>query len=126
VTYFFAITNLAGVFSAVLSYGISYMDGLGGLSAWRWVFLLEGLFTILFAGVVWYALPDYPQSPKSNRWFTVKEQEFLSARLTENQAQTGEKNFDWNQIKASLRDPKLWTFMLLQVLLHISIANSRV
>lgn len=31
-----AIGNCSGIVGALLAYGISYMNGLGGLSAWRW------------------------------------------------------------------------------------------
>lgn len=36
VTWFFAISSLAGIIGSLLTYAISYMNGIGGLSAWRW------------------------------------------------------------------------------------------
>jgi MFS family permease len=38
---FFAIQNAAGVVGSLLCYGISYMNGVHGLSAWRWYVPLE-------------------------------------------------------------------------------------
>lgn len=34
--YFFSAASVAGAFSGLLAYGISYMDGVGGLAGWRW------------------------------------------------------------------------------------------
>lgn len=43
VAIFFAGATLAGAFGGALAYGISKMDGIGGLEGWRWIFLLEGV-----------------------------------------------------------------------------------
>lgn len=34
--YFFSAASVAGAFSGLLAYGISFMDGVGGLAGWRW------------------------------------------------------------------------------------------
>lgn len=36
ITWFFAIQNAPGIVGSLLAYGISCMNGVGGLSAWRW------------------------------------------------------------------------------------------
>lgn len=36
VAWFFTIQNFSNVVGSLLCYGISYMNGVGGLSAWRW------------------------------------------------------------------------------------------
>ena len=84
ITWYFATSNLAGVIGSLLCYGLSYLNGVAGLSAWRWVYLLEGIGTIFFAGLVFWFLPDYPKSPRSDRFLTKREQEFIEARLPEN------------------------------------------
>ncbi|KAG6366085.1 hypothetical protein INS49_000261 [Diaporthe citri] len=78
IIWMFAFQNFSGIIGSLFTYGISYMDGLQGLSAWRWVFLLEGLGTILFSGIVYLVLPDYPKSPRSSSWLTPKEQDSSS------------------------------------------------
>jgi hypothetical protein len=65
------------------------------------VYLLEGLYTILLAGVVYLVLPDYPKSPRSSKWLTPREQEYLEVRLSENAPLTHEKAF--NKSKSSHR-----------------------
>ncbi|KAJ0384669.1 hypothetical protein COL922a_007883 [Colletotrichum nupharicola] len=119
VTWFFATSNLAGIIGSLLCYGIDYMNGIGGLSAWRWVYLLEGLATIVFSGAVFWYLPDYPKSPRSDRWFTKREQEFIEARLPENAPLTNDPDFSKKEIFAVLKTPLIWSFMLSQTLINI-------
>ena len=81
--------------------------------------MLEGIYTILLAGVVFYVLPDYPKSPRSSSWLTPREQEFISARLSENAPQTEEAAFSKKELLASLSDPRTDAFMLSQVLVNL-------
>jgi hypothetical protein len=41
VAVFFTSTGIAGAFSGVLAWGISFMDGKGSLEGWRWIFIIE-------------------------------------------------------------------------------------
>lgn len=38
---FFLIGSVASGFGGILAYGLSQMDGLGGLSGWRWIFIVR-------------------------------------------------------------------------------------
>lgn len=52
---------LSGAFSGLISAGIEGgMNGLGGLSSWRYLFLIEGALTVVAAVVSMFILPDYP------------------------------------------------------------------
>lgn len=53
------------------------LDGLGGLHGWQWMFLVEGLITILVGGLVWFALPS---KPADARWLTAEEAAVLRER----------------------------------------------
>ncbi|KAJ5899570.1 MFS general substrate transporter [Penicillium taxi] len=119
IMWMFAFSNCSGIVGSLIAYGISYMDGMKGLSAWQWVYLLEGILTILFSGVVYFVLPDYPKSPRSSSWLTPREQEYLEARLSENAPKTSDAAFSTSEVLASLRDPRIWSFMLSQTLINL-------
>jgi sugar phosphate permease len=52
---------LSGAFSGFISAGIQAgMDGLRGLEAWRWMFLIEGAITVVAGAIAIFVLPDYP------------------------------------------------------------------
>jgi hypothetical protein len=83
------------------------------------VYLLEGIYTILFAVVVYIFLPDYPKSPRSAKWLTPREQEYLELRLTSNAPKTHDAAFTKSEVLASLRDPRTYAFCLSQVFMNL-------
>ena len=62
---FFSAVALSGAFSGLLAAAIQQMDGIRGLRGWQWIFLLEGLFTVLFGFVVFFALPNDPHQVRT-------------------------------------------------------------
>jgi MFS family permease len=53
------------------------LQGTGGLFGWQWMFLVEGLITIVVAFFVWRMVPDRPADAP---WLTEREAEVLSDR----------------------------------------------
>ncbi|KAE8153085.1 major facilitator superfamily domain-containing protein [Aspergillus avenaceus] len=120
IMWMFGFQNTSGIVGSLLAYATSYMNGLCGMSAWRWVYLLEGLFTILFAGVIYLVLPDWTKSALTGKWLTEREQEYVEARLSENAPKTSDSDFSKDEVIASLNDPRTYAFMLSQVLVNFS------
>jgi MFS family permease len=112
----FGWQNCSGILGSVLAYGISFLDGKRGLSSWQWVYIIEGVATILFSGFIYWILPDWPKSERSKSWLTPREQEFLEARLSENAPRTHDALFNKEEIIASLTDLRTYAFMASQVL----------
>ncbi|WP_407548142.1 MFS transporter [Streptomyces sp. Pv4-95] len=54
------------------------LHGLGGLAGWQWMFLLEGLPTVLLAMAIPWLLTDRPEQAK---WLTPEERRLLSDRI---------------------------------------------
>ncbi|KAF4464301.1 high-affinity nicotinic acid transporter [Fusarium albosuccineum] len=119
--WFFGISNLSGIIGSLLCYGISYMDGSQGLSAWRWVYIIQGVLTILFAGIIFFVMPDFPKSPRSSSWLTKREREFIEARLPLNTPTTGDKNFDRKEVWHAFSSPVVWSFLLCQTFMNLSL-----
>ncbi|KAL7894418.1 major facilitator superfamily domain-containing protein [Trichoderma sp. TUCIM 5745] len=76
--FFYAAVSLAGAFSGLLAYAIQMMDGVAGLEGWRWIFILEGIFTVFLSFFIWSLLPD---SPSTAPFLTTEEREFIVLRL---------------------------------------------
>lgn len=57
---FFSMATVAGAFGGLLARGISEMDGVRGLGGWSWIFILEGIVTVLVAVWAYWAFNDYP------------------------------------------------------------------
>ncbi|CEI61621.1 unnamed protein product [Fusarium venenatum] len=59
---FFSASILAGAFSGLLAFAIAKMHDVGGLETWRWIFILEGLLTIVVGVVAKWWIPDWPET----------------------------------------------------------------
>lgn len=53
------------------------LNGVAGLRGWQWMFLTEGLVTMLVGILVWFTLPGRPADAK---WLTAEEAAVLSER----------------------------------------------
>ncbi|CAG7932935.1 unnamed protein product [Penicillium olsonii] len=67
-----------GAFSGLLAYVIAKMDGTAGYEGWRWIFIIEGLATILMAVACYTLLLDSPSL--SPGWLSPEEIRFLELR----------------------------------------------
>ncbi|OGM50859.1 putative MFS nicotinic acid transporter Tna1 [Aspergillus bombycis] len=85
---FFSAASIAGAFSGLLAYGIAKMDGVGGYAGWRWIFILEGLLTVIVAFIAPFAIHDFPETAK---FLTEEERNFVIHMLrTQNTGGTAE------------------------------------
>ncbi|KAH8812169.1 retrograde regulation protein 2 [Xylogone sp. PMI_703] len=104
---FYSVGQIASALSGLLAYAIGFMDGLGHLAGWRWLFLLEGLPAIILAWVALFGLPDYPQTA---RFLDAEERAFILQRLPA-AAPSGEKgSWDFNTLRVLFKDPTTYTF----------------
>jgi predicted MFS family arabinose efflux permease len=53
------------------------LDGVAGLQGWQWMFMLEGILTVLIGIATWFLLPE---TPKDARWLTSPEAEILTSQ----------------------------------------------
>ena len=53
------------------------MDGVGGLSNWRWVFILEGIVTIIVGISAYFLVADFPENAS---WLTEDERSWVLVR----------------------------------------------
>ncbi|KAF5704698.1 alternative sulfate transporter [Fusarium globosum] len=81
---YFLGNMLASGASGLIAYGILHMRGIGGLGGWQWLFILEGIFTILVGILFILFFPDSPFNPVSLfkfGVFTEREKEILAKRI---------------------------------------------
>ncbi len=75
---FMTASALAGVIGAPLSGALLMTDGAWGLAGWQWLFILEGLPSIILGVAVLFVLTDYPRGA---RWLTETEKQWLEESL---------------------------------------------
>lgn len=76
-TVYFCSVILASAFGGLLATGIANMDGIGGHSNWRWIFILEGIITCLVAFAAYFFISDFPTEAK---WLSDSERRFVLAK----------------------------------------------
>ncbi|GJE85744.1 MFS general substrate transporter [Phanerochaete sordida] len=109
VAIFFSSATVAGAFSGLLAAAIHNMDGIGGKPGWAWIFILEGLFTVICAVASFFILQDFPDTAK---FLTETERVWVVRRLQNDMkfSAAGEK-FKMKYVWQSLRDWKTWVAM---------------
>ena len=70
--------SLALAIAGPLASWILQLDGLLGLSGWRWLFILEGVPAVVVGCICFFYLTD---SPKDAHWLSVEERAWLTQKL---------------------------------------------
>jgi MFS family permease len=111
-----------GAFSGLLAFCLAKMKGLGGYAGWRWIFIMEGLLTVLMGVACFFLLVNDPS--ESSAWLTADEVRYLrlrqeARRAPVNQRQTQvraeaprQRMFDWSALRAVVTDWKMYLLIL--------------
>lgn len=114
---FMSASALAGVLGGPLAGTImTQLNGANGWAGWQWVFLLEGIPSVIAGIVTLFYMTDKPV--KAN-WLTDKEKNLILADLERDRATLGPRE---HKILKSLRDPRVWQFIA--IYFCIILANS--
>ena len=102
---------LATAFAGLIAAGIFHgMDGAGGLSGWRWLFILQGAVTFLIAIVGYFVLPDFPHDTK---WLTPEERILATSRMEADTVGNQGETSTWKGFQQAAKDPMVWIFALM-------------
>lgn len=104
-SFFFSSTTLAGAFGGLLASAIGKMDHVAGYRGWRWIFILEGLLTVIVSFFFFFLLPNFPEEVK---WLTEDERTFVKARLQIDQGKSAaQRSISLRDVGNVFRDPKI-------------------
>ena len=115
---FLACASLAGAFGGTIAYAVGHMNGVAGLAAWRWLFILEGVPTCLFAIVILLSLPDFPESAT---WLNAEEKALAADRMRSCGSKGGDKAMTWVDTRKTLTEWRLYAHYLVQSAPFISL-----
>ncbi|CAK4032522.1 MFS general substrate transporter [Lecanosticta acicola] len=100
-----ASATLAGAFGGAIAYGVGHMNRTSGLEAWRWLFILEGIPSLLSAFFVYFFLPDYPETAN---WLSEQEKALAVDRLRTEGSHGHSGHMTWQDAKETLTDWRLY------------------
>src|SRR5205823_13832916 len=102
VALFFTATAVAGVVGGPISAACLSMSGIGGLRGWQWLFLLQGIPSIVFGLAVMFLLTDKPEHAT---WLNADERELLRSALERSSASQVSHHAN---LTNALADARLW------------------
>ncbi|KAF1949346.1 MFS nicotinic acid transporter-like protein Tna1 [Byssothecium circinans] len=108
---FFSAAALAGSFGGLLAAAIAQMRGIGGKPGWAWIFILEGLATILVGIVSYWMVHDFPDEAS---FLSPSDRTRVLRRLrADKQASANHESFKMTFFWASVKDWKTWLFAII-------------
>ena len=103
---FYLTAILLTGFSSILAYGLQLIGDRGGLRGWRWIFLIEGLLTIVLGVVTWFYIPDFPDK---NTFLTKEETKLVLDRIEADRQDSLPDPMTGRKILKHMADPFLWS-----------------
>lgn len=116
ISLFFSAATAAGAFGGLLARLINLMDGTAGYEGWvslpwrgvltsqRWIFILEGILTVVVAVASFWVMYDYPQTAK---FLSPAEKAVIHARLTKDNSGCSQE-FKMRYCWDAFSDWKVW------------------
>lgn len=100
---FMTATAIAGVIGAPVSSALLKLEGAAHLHGWQWLFLVEGIPTLLMGFSVLFVLKDHPDDAG---WLTDKEKVWLDAELERDRKEGGAA--EHHDLKDAFKTPMVW------------------
>lgn len=108
---FFSAAALAGSFGGLLAAAIQNMDGIRGIAGWAWIFILEGLLTILVGIASFWMVHDFPAEA---RFLSKDDRSRVLLRLKrDNQSSAHHEEFKLEYLWAALKEWKMYNGALM-------------
>lgn len=81
------------------------MAGIGGYDGWRWIFIIEGLATVVIAISSKFLIPDWPETAK---FLNEEEHALLLRRLASDHGEATMNRLDKSSAKRAFSDVKIY------------------
>ncbi|KAK4129087.1 MFS general substrate transporter [Parathielavia appendiculata] len=108
---FFSAAAISGSFGGLLAAAIENMDGVGNLPGWSWIFILEGLLTMVVGVASFWMVHDFPDEAK---FLSDDDRARVIRRLKLDQQSSAEhESFQMSYFWQAMRDWKMWLGMVI-------------
>ncbi|WWC93838.1 hypothetical protein V866_000674 [Kwoniella sp. B9012] len=111
---------LSGVIGGLISYGFGTASN-HPLKRWQWLFISEGIPTIVIGLITPFVLADRPEVEKP-KWLSEAELAIAMDRRTRYVKNASDPGVNWKQVGMTFLDYRLWLFAVLYSGLSLSLA----
>ncbi|KAL1792638.1 hypothetical protein ACET3X_009145 [Alternaria dauci] len=115
IAYLFIASALSGAFGGLIAFGILYMNGVAGWPGWRWLYVIEGIITVIWAFCCIFLVP---KSFETAYFLNDEEKTLMRQRAHRTQAYSdseGSGHYGKADIKEAAKDIKSWVHGLIQI-----------
>ncbi|KAH8647783.1 major facilitator superfamily domain-containing protein [Xylariales sp. PMI_506] len=126
--WFWTALSTVNIVGSLLAAGILQMRGLNGWSGWQWLFLIEGLITLLIGIFSWGLMPPGPCQTRNwfrgkDGWFTEREESIMVNRILRDDPSKGDMNnrqaVGPSRLWAAIKDWEMWPLYLIGFVAYI-------
>lgn len=116
---FYAASNIANAFSGLLAYGVFRIEGTP-LYPWRYLFLIEGSLTFLFAIFVWFYLPKNAAEAK---FLNEDEKKLAHHRIQVDSSSVVNEKFNFKDSMKIFRQSSAYAFLAIEICLGVPLQS---
>ncbi|KAH7416813.1 putative MFS transporter [Cadophora sp. MPI-SDFR-AT-0126] len=114
---FYTGNMLASSFSGLIAAGVfAGLGGKHGIEGWRWLFIIQGVATVVVAAVAVFLLPN---APLETWWLTPDERQLAHSRMERDMTGRRAGTSTWVGLREACSDYRTWIFALM-INLHLS------
>ncbi|TVY32013.1 putative transporter [Lachnellula subtilissima] len=110
---FYTAASLSGAFGGLLARGLTEIGKVGGQAKWSWIFIIEGLLTVVVGVIAYFLLPN---SVDTASFLKEDERVYartrlhldLPSRLAQDDSMDQHEAFSWSEVSRGILDLSTW------------------
>jgi sugar phosphate permease len=118
--------NIASnIFSGLLAAAIlTTMEGINGIAAWSWFFIIEGSVGVFVGLAGFYCIPNFPHN-HNVKWLTDEQAQMAQYRMLVSSGGVSEDDDTsaWKGVWLACKDPFTWIYTVLHFGLIVSLSE---
>ncbi|KAL6690525.1 major facilitator superfamily domain-containing protein [Trichoderma pleuroticola] len=126
-SYFWTSLSVTGIVTSLLAFALLHLRGANGWAGWRWLFLVEGLITLIVGLSSFFMMPASAVQTKTwfrpKGWFTDREVAIVVNRVLRDDPSKGDmhnrKAITPKRLWETLKDFDLWPLYILGMVVFI-------
>lgn len=109
---FFLTGSALSAFANILAYGIIQIAKYHPYKGWRWIYIIEGVITIIAGVASRFIIVDFPDSPR-NVFLSDDEKNLILTRLAEDRGPEEREQVTFKKVLHTAADWKPWAFSIM-------------